>query len=73
MTLKNYKKSEEELTCCFKTDISNLMNFDSSTGKSQKLHLIRLLLLTFELEKYRGVYFMMLESDAKFEEKVTRG
>ena len=35
MTPKNDEKSEEELTCCFKTHIRNLTNFDSSTGKSQ--------------------------------------
>ena len=39
MTLKNYEKSEEELTCHFKIDISNLTNFDLSTGKSQKFTL----------------------------------
>ena len=33
MTLKNDEKSEEGLTCSFKTDIKNLTNFDSSTGK----------------------------------------
>ena len=33
MTLKNDEKSEEGLTCCFKTDIKNLTNFDSSTRK----------------------------------------
>ena len=27
----------------------------------------------FELKKYRELYFMTLESDAKFEEKVTCG
>ena len=31
MTLKNNKKSEEELTCCSKTDMRNLTNFDPST------------------------------------------
>ena len=31
MTLKNDGKSEEELTCCFRTDIRNLTNFDSRT------------------------------------------
>ena len=31
MGLKNDEKSEEELTCCFKIDIRNLTNFDSST------------------------------------------
>ena len=39
MTLKKYEKSEEELTCRFKIDTSNLTNFDSSTGKSQKFTL----------------------------------
>ena len=28
MTLRNDEKSEEELTCRFKIDIRNLMNFD---------------------------------------------
>ena len=31
MALKNDEKSEEELTCCFKIEIRNLTNFDSST------------------------------------------
>ena len=39
MTLKNHQKSKEELTCCLKIGISNLMNFDSGTGKSQKFTL----------------------------------
>ena len=29
MTLKNDEKTGEELTCYFKIDIKNLMNFDS--------------------------------------------
>ena len=36
MTVKNDEKIEEELTCCFKIDITNLTNFDSRTGKSPK-------------------------------------
>ena len=39
MALKNDEKSEEELTCRFKIDMRNLMNFDSSTRKSQKFTL----------------------------------
>ena len=39
MTLKNDEKSEEELTCRFKIDIRNLMNFDLRTQKSQKFTL----------------------------------
>ena len=34
MTLKNYEKFEHELTCQFKTEITNLTNFDLSTRKS---------------------------------------
>ena len=37
MTMKNDVKSEEELTCHFKIDMRNLINFDPSTSrKSQK-------------------------------------
>ena len=32
-------KIEEELTCQFKIDMRNLMNFDPSTQKSQKFSL----------------------------------
>ena len=31
MTMKNDPKFEEELTCHFKIDMRNLMNFDPST------------------------------------------
>ena len=34
MKIKNDAKFEEELTCHFKTDMRNLMNFDPSTLKS---------------------------------------
>ena len=36
MTMKNDAKFEEEVTCHFKIDMRNLMNFDPSTSKSQK-------------------------------------
>ena len=36
MTMKSDAKIEEELTCQFKIDMRNLMNFDLSTQKSQK-------------------------------------
>ena len=39
MTLKDDAKFEEELTCHFKIDMRNLMNFDSSTQKSKKFAL----------------------------------
>ena len=39
MRMKNDAKFEEELTCQFKIDTRNLMNFESSTRKSQKFEL----------------------------------
>ena len=39
MAMKNDAKSEEELTCQFKTNMRNLTNFDHSTQKSQKFAL----------------------------------
>ena len=35
MTMKNDEKSEEELTCQFKIDMRNLMNFDPNTQNSK--------------------------------------
>ena len=37
MRMKNNEKSEDELTCHFKTDMRNITNFDSSTRKSKKI------------------------------------
>ena len=79
MTLKNDGKSEEELTCRFKIDINNLMNFDSRTRKSQKFRLNGLLLTKIynvsakKVNRSYMLYFMTLECDAKFEEKLTCG
>ena len=39
MTMKNCAKFGEELTCQFKIDMRNLMNFDWSTQKAQKFAL----------------------------------
>ena len=39
MTMKNDAKFEEELTCQFKTELRNLMNFDLNIQKSQKFGL----------------------------------
>ena len=39
MSMKNDTKLEEELTNRFKIDISNLINFDESSGKSQEFSL----------------------------------
>ena len=37
ITKKNDAKFEEQLTCHFKIDMRNLMNFDSSIQKSKKI------------------------------------
>ena len=39
MAMKNDARLKEELTCSFKTDMTNLTNFDLSTEKSQKFGL----------------------------------
>ena len=39
MRMKNDAKFEEQLTCQFKVNLSNLMNFELSTQKSQKFEL----------------------------------
>ena len=39
MPVKNEEKLEEELTCQFKIDMRNLINFDPSTRKLQKFGL----------------------------------
>ena len=44
MSYKLNEKSEDQLTCPFKIDIRNSVNFDSSTQKSQNLHFNGLLL-----------------------------
>ena len=54
MTLKNGEKSEEELTCHFKTDIKNLTNFDSRT-QSLKNYITKL--YNVWAKKDRGVIF----------------
>ena len=39
MAKKNNAKFEEELTCCFKTDMRNLKNFGLNTQKSKNIAL----------------------------------
>ena len=38
-TMKNDAKTEEELTCQFKIEMRNFMNFDLTTQKSQEFAL----------------------------------
>ena len=44
MAMKNDSKSEEELTCHFKIDMTNLMDFDLSARSLKRLHFDGLIL-----------------------------
>ena len=44
MTLENDAKFEEKLAHGFKNDMTNLVNFKASSGKSENLHFDMLLL-----------------------------
>ena len=44
MTLKREPNFEEKLTFCLKNDMSNLVNFNASSKKSENLHFDGLLL-----------------------------
>ena len=79
MAMKNNAKFEEELTCHFKIDMRNLMNFDLSIWKSK----IFILMCSFWAKHSYIVWakksteelsFMKLRSSyANFEEKLTSG
>ena len=46
MTMKSDTKSEEKLTLGSKNDMRNLINFNTSSGKSENLHFDVVLLLS---------------------------
>ena len=76
MTLKSDAKLEEKLICCSKND-KNLVNFDLSTRNSWNFCFDSLLLSkvynVWPKKKTEELCFMILKSDAKFEEKLTCG
>ena len=60
MTLKSDPNFEEKLTFCLKNNINNLVNFNSSSGKSENVHfdgifLPKVCTVMFELKKCRQV------------------
>ena len=58
MKLKNDAKIKEKLTCGVKYDMRNLVNFHSTTQKSENFFLMGSFCpkyTRFELQKYRGV------------------
>ena len=75
MTVESDAKFEEKLALSFKNDMTNLVNFNVSSRKSEHLHFDVLLLsiayIKFHLKKRRRVSLMTLKSDPNFEEKLT--
>ena len=73
MTLKSDAKFKEKLTCGFKYDMRNLVNFHPTTQKSKNFTPMGYFCpkyMRFELKKYRRAEefsFMTLNSDAQFE------
>ena len=60
MTLKSDAKFKEKLTCGFKYDLRNLVNFHSTTQKSENLFSMGSFCpeyTWFELQTYREVIF----------------
>ena len=60
MTLKSDAKSKEKLTCGFKYDIKNFVNFHPSTQKFEKFTSVSSFCpkyIEVELKKYRGNIF----------------
>ena len=56
MTLKSDANFEEKLTFYLKNDMSNFVNFNLSSEKSENLHFYRECVM-FELKRYRGVVY----------------
>ena len=77
MTMKNNAKFEEELTCNLKTDMRNLMNFDSSTQKPRtcalKLAPLTKVCNVWVKKSAKELCPMALKIDVKFEGKLTCG
>ena len=75
MTLKSDGKFEEKLTLGPKNDLRNLVNFNTSSGKSKNLHFDELLLSIACKVSVKKVYtkelsLMTLKKDSNFEKKL---
>ena len=69
MTLTSDAKFKERLTCGFKYDMRNLVNFHQSTQKSEKFTSMGYFCPKYEVElnNTEELSFMTLKTDAKFE------
>ena len=74
MRVESDAKFEEKLAVGFKNDMTNLVNFNASSGKSENLHFDVLLLsiayIKFQLKSAEELSLMTLKSDPNFEEKL---
>ena len=75
MTMKNYAKFEQELTCHFKVDMRNLTSFDLSTWKSQNFpfngFLLSKVYIVWTKKSAEELSFMKLKRATKFGEEST--
>ena len=74
VTLKSNAKFEEKLTLDSENGMRNLVNFNASSGKSEKLHFDVMLLLKVYYARAKIVqrsYVITLKNDAKFEKELT--
>ena len=78
MTEESDAKFEEKLSLGFKIDMTNLVNFDASSGKSENLHFDVLLLsvayifsYTFSEKSSEELSVITLRCDSNFGEKLT--
>ena len=71
ITMKNDAIFEKELTCHFKVDMRNLMNFDLSTWKSLNRLLLSTVYIVWAKKSTEELSFMKLKRDTKFEEEST--
>ena len=70
MTLKSEAKFEEKLTCGFKCDMRNLVNFYPTTQKSENFFSVAVFVQSIQGLSYKSteeLSFMTLNCDAKSE------
>ena len=71
MTLESDAKFEEKLALGFKNDMTNLVNFNASSGKSENLHFdVLLLSIAYKVSAKNSaedLSLMTLKSDPNFE------
>ena len=75
MTLESDAKFEEKLALGFKNDMTNLVNFNASSGTSENLHFdVLLLSIAYKVSAKKSaeeLSLIRLNSDPNFEEKFT--